>query len=173
MGQVECQEGSEVDTCDPFAGAQSEGPPSDETCSDQADNDCDGQTDGEDKDCLENVNDPVSAVPLPSSYSTSRDATGCPTGFVGIFSFDAGLINEGADSLSSIIYEVAQLTGGNLLQNADGGPGGEGAVMTVPLTGQYSDGELAPGETVDVQFKICLKELKPFSFFVDVFGVVD
>jgi hypothetical protein len=52
IGQLECQGGSEVDTCDPFAGATAEGPPGDETCSDTLDNDCDGLTDDtEDPDC--------------------------------------------------------------------------------------------------------------------------
>jgi hypothetical protein len=51
-GQLECQSGSEVDTCDPFAGALPEGPSGDPTCGDGLDNDCDGLTDtGSDPDC--------------------------------------------------------------------------------------------------------------------------
>jgi hypothetical protein len=50
-GQLECQGGSEVDTCDPLAGAGVEGPEGDPTCSDTLDNDCDGDTDIVDQDC--------------------------------------------------------------------------------------------------------------------------
>jgi hypothetical protein len=40
------------DTCDPLAGATTEGPPGDQTCSDTLDNDCDGLTDLGDGNCL-------------------------------------------------------------------------------------------------------------------------
>jgi hypothetical protein len=39
------------DTCDPFAGANPEGPYGDLTCDDLFDNDCDGYTDTDDSDC--------------------------------------------------------------------------------------------------------------------------
>ncbi len=68
---------------------------------------------------------------------------------------------------------VAELTNGNLLQNADGGPAGEGGWLTVQETGDFSNGILSPGESVDVHFIICLKVFAPFSFFVDVFGIVE
>jgi hypothetical protein len=50
-GQLECQSGAEVDTCDPLAGATPEGPDGDPTCTDTLDNDCDGTTDATDADC--------------------------------------------------------------------------------------------------------------------------
>ena len=40
------------DTCNPFAGAITEGPFNDPTCSDTEDNDCDGFTDTDDNDCM-------------------------------------------------------------------------------------------------------------------------
>jgi mRNA-degrading endonuclease RelE of RelBE toxin-antitoxin system len=40
------------DTCDPYAGAMTEGPPGDQTCGDTLDNDCDGQTDKSDSGCI-------------------------------------------------------------------------------------------------------------------------
>lgn len=113
---------------------------------------------------------------IKTSYKTLSDTTGCPSGFVGKFSFDARLTNKSDNpshpSLSDLIVEVKTLTNGNLLQNADGGPGGVGATLTVPKVGAYSDGELSSGEFVDVPFVICLKQKKPFSFFVDVWGIV-
>ncbi len=45
--------------------------------------------------------------------------------------------------------------------------------LTIPTTGVYSDGELSPGEYVDVHFEICLTQWEKFSFFVDVSGVPD
>ncbi len=50
-GEVICQNGAEVDTCDPFAGAAPEGPFGDPTCGDTLDNDCDGLTDAGDPEC--------------------------------------------------------------------------------------------------------------------------
>ena len=52
-------------------------------------------------------------------------------------------------------------------------PGGALARLTVPVVGDSSDGILSPGESVDVPFVICLREKKPFMFFVDLFGVVE
>ena len=42
--------------------------------------------------------------------------------------------------------------------------------MTVPNIGDYADGVLSPGESVDVPFIICLTESKSFVFIVDVLG---
>jgi hypothetical protein len=70
-----------------------------------------------------------------------------------------------------LMAQVTTLTNENLLQNADGGPGGVGAFLTIPQLEQYSDGVLGPGEFVDVPFVICLKELSQFDFFVDVPGL--
>ena len=68
---------------------------------------------------------------------------------------------------------MTTLTQDNLLQNADDGPGGVGATLTVPKSGDFSDGVLSPGEFVDVPFVICLKQFTQFSFFVNVLGVED
>ncbi len=51
------------DTCDPLAGAVFEGPPSDQTCGDTLDNDCDGLSDLADSGCW---------LPI-SSYDTNQD----------------------------------------------------------------------------------------------------
>ncbi len=50
-GNLTCQNGIEVDTCDALAGAVTEGPFDDPTCGDSLDNDCDGLTDFNDPDC--------------------------------------------------------------------------------------------------------------------------
>jgi hypothetical protein len=118
------------------------------------------------------INDLVTFVPLASTYRTTADSTGCPSGFVGTFSFDAWLTNKtSSPPLSDLAVQVKTLTNGNLLQNADGGNGGVGSTLTVPKKNGYSDGTLSSGELVDVHFSICLKTNKPFTFFVDVLGM--
>jgi hypothetical protein len=77
-------------------------------------------------------NDLVSFEPLRSTFLFTPDPTGCPEGFVGIFSCEARLTNISDRALSDLVIEVIALTGGNLLHNADGGPGGVGAQLTVP-----------------------------------------
>jgi hypothetical protein len=65
------------------------------------------------------------------------------------------------------------LTANNLLQNADTGPGGVGARLTVPKKDGFADGVLSSGEFVDFPFVTCLKQIQPFEFSVDILGVVD
>jgi hypothetical protein len=73
-------------------------------------------------------------------------------------------------ALIDLRAQVLTLTDENLLQNADNGPGGAAAILTVPRTHGYTDGVLHPDEAVDVPFVICLQDLRPFRFFVDVLG---
>ena len=112
---------------------------------------------------------------MPST--TTSDTSGCfeqpvVPPFVGKFSFSATLTNTTSTALSRIIIEVATLTNGNLLLNAVGGPGGVGTTFAIPRpqAGPYSDGILRPNEQVDVPFIICLKNLDPFVFLVNVLG---
>ena len=87
-------------------------------------------------------------------------------------SFNARLSDNGSGpSLSNLMAKVVTLTNGNLLQNSDLGVEGVGATLTAPRIGNFSDGTLSRGESVNVPFTICLKQVKPFSFFVNVFGV--
>ncbi|MCP5004591.1 MAG: hypothetical protein GY941_11740 [Planctomycetes bacterium] len=48
---------------------------------------------------------------------------------------------------------------------------GEGESFYISKLGSYVDGKLGPRESIDVHFVVCLKEWKPFQFFVDVLGV--
>ena len=119
------------------------------------------------------VNDLVSFEPSPSTFDFTPDPTGCPEGFAGKFSFEAQLTNSSESSLTALVVAVTTLTNGNLLQNADGGPGGVGAQLTVPQQDGFTDGVLRPEEFVDVPFVICLTQRKPFQFVVDVLGDVE
>ena len=90
---------------------------------------------------------------------------------MGKFNFQARLRNESSSpALSNLLARVTTLTEGNLLQNADGGPAGVGAALTVPKIGDFFNGTLIPGAVVDVPFSICLKNTEPFSLFVNLLG---
>jgi len=119
------------------------------------------------------INSSVTFVPLSATFKTTSDTSGCPAGFVGKFSFDARLKNISNSQLHSLLVKVKTLTNNNLLQNADGGPGGVGSVLTVPQKNGYSDGTLSKNEFVNVPFIICLKQKTKFSFFVDVLGIAE
>jgi hypothetical protein len=120
------------------------------------------------------VNNLVLFEPLISTFNTTSNISACPGGFVGKFSFDARLTAKiTSPALYDLIAKVTTLTNGNLLQNADDGPAGVGATLTVPRVGAFSDGLLRPGEFVDIAFVLCLTAIEPFDFFVNVLGVVD
>jgi hypothetical protein len=119
------------------------------------------------------VNNLVSFEAIPPTFHFTPDPTGCPAGFVGTFSFEARLTNISEHSVTDLVVMVITLTNGNLLQNANGGPEGVGALLTVPQQDEFTDGVLGPDELVDVPFLICLRERQPFQFMVDVFGIVD
>jgi hypothetical protein len=118
------------------------------------------------------VNNRVSLVPIVSTFKTTADTSGCPAGFLGKFSFSATLTHDSSSSpLANLMAQVKALTNGNLLQNADGGPFGAGATLSIPKTGGFADGLLSSGESVAVPVSICLKNMVGFNFLVDVLGI--
>jgi hypothetical protein len=120
---------------------------------------------------LQTVNSLVSFTPLPATYQTSRDTTGCPVGYVGKFHFTADLATKpNSPPLSHLVAEVATLAKGNLVLNADGGLGGDGATVTIGPNGQYADALLMAKEHVALPVTLCLKTFNQFTFFVDVLG---
>jgi Tol biopolymer transport system component len=121
-----------------------------------------------------NVNPEVTLSPLPATYKSTSEAFGCPDGFAGKFTFTALLTNKTTSAaMPGVTVRVLILSNGNLMLNPQtGATGGAGAEMTVPQTGQYADGLLSAGESVNVPFVVCLKNFQPFQFFVDVFGIV-
>jgi hypothetical protein len=118
------------------------------------------------------VNDLVTFTPLPATFTTTADPAGCPAGFAGTFRFTARLTTKASSpTLTDLRVQVQTLTNGNLLQNADGGPGGVGATVTVPQADAFIDGLLSPEEVVDVPFVVCLQQHSPFRFLVNVLGI--
>ena len=122
-----------------------------------------------------NVDSLLTFTPLSSTFQTLSDTTGCPSTFVGKFTFTARLTNK-ADSpaMPGLDVFVQTLTNGNVLLDPQTNVrlGGVGAIIPIPQVGEYADGLLSANEAVDVPFIVCLKTLQSFQFFVDVFGVV-
>jgi hypothetical protein len=123
--------------------------------------------------CDQIVNDMVELTPLSSTFLTTSDVSACPAGFSAIFHFSATLSsNDGGSPLEDLRLQVTSITNDNLVQNADGEPGGEGAVVTVVRAGAFADGRLDPGEAIELPMAVCLRDLNPFQFFVNVIGKV-
>jgi hypothetical protein len=109
-----------------------------------------------------------------NDVTTTFDPLPCaPEAPAGTFMIDATFQNTSQDTLAALVFEVATLTGGNVLCNADGGPRGKGARLTVRLQGELVDGLLEPGEVFDIQFKIGLVSEEFFEFFVDLLGELE
>jgi hypothetical protein len=80
----------------------------------------------------------------------------------------ASFKNTSQTTIRNPFLTVAELSGGNLLKNADGGPGGVGATLSPDV----GDGVLEPGESMTVRLVIQLASRNPFRFFVHVQGDV-
>ena len=80
------------------------------------------------------------------------------------FLITATFLNAAGIPIVDPFFEVFYLTGGNLVENADGGPGGIGSVVTPPAR------QLLPGESVTVTFRIRLVTRDPFQFLVRLRG---
>ena len=105
-------------------------------------------------------------VTLDPDLDTGFDPTPVPGGPAGSFTVTATFTNTSATALRTPFFEVTALSGGNLLLNADAGPGGGGATLTPDV----GDGILAPGETVAADFVLGLQVRAPFTFVVELFG---
>ncbi len=118
-----------------------------------------------------NYNDRVSLSAIETTFESSTDPGDCGSGYVGQFSFDARLTNTSDNPITNLVAEVVTLSNNNMLENADGGAGGAGAVLTILESDDYSDGKLSTGEYVDVHFNICLADWESFEFLVDILGL--
>ena len=109
----------------------------------------------------------------PGDVGTAFSRTPCGGASAGTFTITATFTNISTETLSDLVLMVKTLTGGNVLCNADRGPGGAGATLTVPLEGDLADGQLSPGESFVVELPVGLQNFNPFTFVVDVLGEVD
>jgi hypothetical protein len=78
----------------------------------------------------------------------------------------ATFTNTSDTAVRNPFFEVTELTGGNVLLNGDAGRGGIGATLSPDV----GDGVLSPGESMTATFRIRLRSLDPFQFFVSFHG---
>ena len=104
----------------------------------------------------------------PGTLVTAYDPTPVPFAAAGRFRIRATFTNKSSIPVHDPVFKVAKLSDGNLLLNADGGPGGPNAYLS-PDVGQ--DSVLSPGESFTTEFVIGLQARKRFTFVVDVLGV--
>jgi hypothetical protein len=122
------------------------------------------------------VNPLVAFVDAPSTHVTDpHPAAGCPMDYAGTFHFEARLTNTSAPRLTGGEIEIERLSGGNVLLLNDGTElaGAGKAVDVVPQAEGYADGVLDSGERVHVPFTICLQQIAPFRFSVNVLAITD
>ena len=105
-------------------------------------------------------------VTLDPTLETACEPTPVLRGPAGTFMITATFTNTSATPLRFPFFLVTELSGGNLVLNADEGVEGVGATRTL----EVGDRLLTPGETVVVDFRIGLHTLAPFTFFVDLFA---
>ncbi len=98
--------------------------------------------------------------------------TDCGNTNSGTFTISATFTNNGTSSrnLSDLIFVVTTLGGGNMLCNADGGPGGVGSELSVLSTELGADEALNPGESFTQDLEVGLATTNPFAFWVNVKG---
>jgi hypothetical protein len=109
------------------------------------------------------VNDLVALA----NVKTDFDPTPVPNGPAGTFRIIAEFTNTGTQTIGHRFAEVIELSGGNLLLNADHGAGGVGARLTSP---DSASKPVLPGATEVFEFIIGLQKQEPFTFFVNMLG---
>ncbi|MFN8459395.1 MAG: choice-of-anchor Q domain-containing protein, partial [Anaerolineae bacterium] len=116
---------------------------------------------------VKSINNRLLLVQLKLSYNP-KPITNAPAG---VFTFSSTYKNKTSTTLKDLFFKVKTLSGNNLLLNADGGPGGVGAVISVPAVALGDSGTLEPNESFKIDFKIGLKKRWPFLFLVNAYGV--
>ncbi|MEO8324852.1 MAG: hypothetical protein ABI618_03325 [Nitrospirota bacterium] len=116
------------------------------------------------------LNDRVSFVPIGSTFSSTDETGGCPSGDFGQFSFEATLNNTSDRELSDLHLEIEELSNNNLLRTEDRLLM-TGEIFPISRNNDYADGILRSGESVDVPIRVCLNMRKPFRLLVNVLGM--
>ena len=89
----------------------------------------------------------------------------------GALSISANFSSLSATTLEEIFFEVVTLTGGNVMLNADGGPSGVGATVSVSDDALGQNAGLDPGETFEITFEVGLAQPQPFTLLVDAYAI--
>ncbi len=106
-----------------------------------------------------------------ASSTDSYDPTPQANAPAGVYSVAATFTNVTEVSLEDVSFTVADLAAGNLLLNADGGPAGVGATISVPAAALGSDGILHPNESFTYSFAVGLASAGASDLTVDANGV--
>ncbi|MFN8494714.1 MAG: calcium-binding protein [Caldilineaceae bacterium] len=93
-----------------------------------------------------------------------------PNAPAGVYHVEATFTNVTEVSLANVYFTVANLGAGNLLLNADGGPAGGGAAISVPAAALGSDGILSPNESFTFGFDVGLAAPGSSNLTVDANG---
>lgn len=110
------------------------------------------------------INSSLNLTSMNTSYNPSD-----PRAPAGVYTITGTWKNiTTGDSFFDVFAQVKELTGGNVLLNADGNPGGVGSRVTIGDLGE--DGILSVGEEMTQSFEIGLQRRMPFRFFVDTLG---
>ncbi len=109
----------------------------------------------------------INSLVSVGNITTAFDPTPLSNAPAGTFYITAEFVNASAESIFHHFAEVTEITGGDLLLNADGGAGGVGAQLT---PAQDADSSLAPGASETVQFVIGLQAPDPFTFLINMRG---
>jgi len=117
-------------------------------------------------DLTRNINSFLNLRNAATSFNPANPG-GCPGG---VFSVTATFTNSSQQNFSSVFFQVATLTGGNTLLNADSSPGGQGSTVSVPAAVLGDNSVLDPNENLTQRFDVCLAQRAPFQFFVNVFS---
>ena len=102
-----------------------------------------------------------------ANITTAFDATPVPGGPAGTFRITADFTNTSNQAIVHPFLEVVELTGENLLLNADGGAGGVGARLTLRNSATTP---FQPGSSSTFEFLIGLQRPEPFTFFINMLG---
>ena len=100
-----------------------------------------------------------------TASTVTRSSTPVPGGPAGTLTVRATFKNSSSTRIALPYFVVTLLSEGNLLLNADGGPGGTGAILT-PSVGGF----LEPGDSFTTDFVVGLQSRTGFTFLVDLWG---
>ncbi len=101
-----------------------------------------------------------------SHIDTSFDPTPVLDGPAGKLTISSTFVNTSLTPIQHPFFKVIELSGSNILLNADGDPGQIASTLTPDVGGDL----LSPGESFVVDFEIGLQTLGKFNLFVDLFG---
>jgi len=104
------------------------------------------------------------------SATSSYDPTPQANAPAGVYQVEATFANVTEVSLENLYFSVADLADGNLVLNADGGPAGAGATVSVPAALLGEDGILHTNESFTIGFDVGLASADATGLTVDANG---